>query len=291
MTLLTRTDLGFAYLQLTGSPWQEPVRYTIEERLAALAENNCVSMGMAVEELESFLSEHPADKLRGLLSEYGVGLHELEVNFGWNAEPAESGPALESETRLFELAELVGIPSVKSCAVYPPGVQMPPVEVLTERFAAMCDRAAARGLDISLEAMAVMPGFTYQVASDIIAAADRPNAGLLVDMWHLFRDPTGIGSIDQLTGAQIVGVEFSDAPSTPSPDVMNEVLSGRLLPGDGDFDISGLLHTLDAKGVDVTPAVEVLSAELRALPLSESIARAAAAVRASLAKARGESAS
>ncbi|WP_405699463.1 sugar phosphate isomerase/epimerase [Streptomyces sp. NBC_01383] len=287
MTLLTRTDLGFAYLQLTGSVWQEPVRYTLEERLAALAENNCVSMGMSVEELETFLSDHSADKLRGLLSEYGVRLHELEVHFGWSAGPEESGPALETETRLFELAELAGIPSVKSCAVYPPGVEMPPTEVLTERFGAMCDRAAARGLNISLEAMAVMPGFTYQVASDIVVAADRPNAGLLVDMWHLFRDPTGVGSIDQLTGAQIAAVEFADAPSTPSPDVMNEVLSGRLLPGEGDYDITGLLHTLDAKGVDLTPSVEVLSADLRALPLSENIARTAAAVRASLEKARG----
>lgn len=151
----------------------------------------------------------------------------------------------------------------------------------------MCDRAAARGLNISLEAMAVMPGFTYQVASDIVVAADRPNAGLLIDMWHLFRDPTGIGSLDQLTGAQIAAVEFADAPSTPSPDVMNEVLSGRLLPGEGDFDITGLLHTLDAKGVDLTPSVEVLSADLRDLPLSENIARTAAAVRASLEKARG----
>ncbi|MFJ2418372.1 sugar phosphate isomerase/epimerase family protein [Streptomyces brevispora] len=287
MTLLTRTDLGFAYLQLTGSVWQEPVRYTLEERLAALAENNCVSMGMGVEELETLLSEYSADKLRGLLSEYAVRLHELEVHFGWNAGPEESGPALETETRLFELAELAGIPSVKSCAVYPPGVEMPLTEVLAERFGAMCDRAAARGLNISLEAMAVMPGFTYQVASDIVVAADRPNAGLLIDMWHLFRDPTGIGSLDQLTGAQIAAVEFADAPSTPSPDVMNEVLSGRLLPGEGDFDITGLLHTLDAKGVDLTPSVEVLSADLRDLPLSENIARTAAAVRASLEKARG----
>lgn len=287
MTLLTRTDLGFAYLQLTGSAWQEPVRYTLEERLAALAENNCVSMGMSVEELETFLSDHSEDKLRGLLSEHGVRLHELEVLFGWNAGPEEGGPGLESETHFLDLAVAAGIPAVKSCAVYPPGVEMPPTEVLTERFGALCDRAAARGLNVSLEAMAVMPGFTYQVASDIIVAADRPNAGLLVDMWHLFRDPTGVGSIEQLSGAQIAGVEFADAPSTPSPDVMHEVLSGRLLPGEGDFDITGLLHTLDAKGVDLTPSVEVLSADLRALPLSENIARTAAAVRASLEKARG----
>ncbi|MEU8629746.1 TIM barrel protein [Streptomyces sp. NPDC048669] len=287
MTLLTRTDLGFAYLQLTGSAWQEPVRYTLEERLAALAENNCVSMGMSIEELETFLAEYSADKLRGLLSEYAIRLHELEVHFGWNAGLEESAAALETETRFFDLAEIAGIPSVKTCAVYPPGVEMPPTEVLAERFGAMCDRAAARGVNVSLEAMAVMPGFTYQVASDIIAAADRPNAGLLVDMWHLFRDPTGTGSIDQLTGAQIAGVEFGDAPRTPSPDVMNEVLSGRMLPGEGDFDITGLLRKLDAKGVDVTPAAEVLSADLRALPLSENIARTAAAVRASLEKARG----
>ncbi len=287
MTLLTRTDLAFSYLQLTGSAWQEPVRYTLEERLAALAENGCASMGMNVEELETFLSDHSADKLRGLLSEYGVGLQELEVLFGWNAGPEDGGPGPEVEAHFFDLAVAAGIPAVKSCAVYPPGTEMPPLEVLTERFGAMCDRAAARGLNVSLEAMAVLPGFTYQVASDIIVAADRPNAGLLIDMWHLFRDPTGIGAIEQLTGAQIAGVEFADGPSAPSPDLMDEALGGRLLPGEGDFDITALLHTLDAKGVDLAPSVEVLSTDLRALPLSENIARTAAAVRACLDKARG----
>ena len=285
MTLLTRTDLGFSHLQLTGSAWQEPVRYTLEERLAALAENNCTSMGMSSEELESFLSDHSEDKLRGLLSDYGVRLQELEVLFGWNADPEEGG--LDAQTRFLDLAVLAGIPLVKATAVYPPGVEMPPVEVLAERFGAVCDLAAERELTVSLEAMAVLPGFTYQVASDILVAADRPNAGLLIDMWHLYRDPTGLGSIEQLSAAQITGLEFADAPSTPSPDVMYEALSGRLLPGEGDFDITGLLHTLDAKGVDIPLSVEVLSADLRALPLSEHIARTVAAVHSSLEKARG----
>ncbi|MEU9319791.1 TIM barrel protein [Streptomyces sp. NPDC048295] len=287
MTLLNRTDLSFSYLQLTGSAWQEPVRHTLEERFAALAEHGCTSMGMSVEELEKYLAEHSADKLRGLMTEYGVRLHELEVLFGWNAGGEEAEAARAGEAHVFELAEAAGITTVKSCAVYPPGVEMPPTEVLVERFAAMCDRAAEHGLTISLEAMAVMPGFTYQVASDVIAGAGRPNSGLLIDMWHLFRDPTGLGAIEQLTAAQIAAVEFSDGCGTPSSDVMHEVLNARLLPGDGDFDITGLLRTLDAKGVDLTPSVEVLSTDLRALPLSENVGRTLAAVRQSLEKARG----
>ncbi|MGC5343870.1 sugar phosphate isomerase/epimerase family protein [Streptomyces sp. DT171] len=286
MTILNRDDIRFSYLHLTGAAWQEPVRDSLESRLAALAEHGVPAMGMSSEELEKFIAEHSADKLHGLMSEYGVRLYELEVLFGWNAGPEESGGAREAEARFLDLAEAAGVPTVKTCAVYPPGVDMPPVEVLAERFGALCDRAAARNFTVALEAMAVMPGFTYQVAADVVAAADRPNAGLVIDMWHLFRDPAGVAAIDGLKGSQIVGVEFGDAPLVPDEDVMHEVLSARLLPGEGECDITGLLRTLDAKGVDVAPSVEVLSTELRALTPSENIARTLTAVRRSLETAR-----
>ncbi|MFD8617735.1 sugar phosphate isomerase/epimerase family protein [Streptomyces sp. NPDC059513] len=286
MTILDRDELNFSYLHLTGSSWQELVRHSLEERLAGLAENGCTAMGMSIEELDALVAQHSADKIRGLLDEYGVRFSELEVLFGWNSGPDEIAAALEGEKHFFSRAEEFGIPLVKSCAVYPPGTDMPPVDVLAERFGALCDRAAARELDVALEAIAVLPGFTYQVAADVVRGADRSNGRLLIDMWHLFRDPDGPAAIEELSGAQIAGVEFGDGPLAASDDIMDEVLNRRRLPGDGEFDITGLLHTLVAKGVDVTPSVEVLSSELRGLTVAENVARTRAAVRASVEAAR-----
>ncbi|MYX14687.1 TIM barrel protein [Streptomyces sp. SID8374] len=286
MTILDRDELNFSYLHLTGSAWQEPVRHTLEERLSGLAENGCTAMGMSIEELDALVAEHSADKIRGLLDEYGVRFSELEVLFGWNSGPDEIAAALEGEKHFFSRALEFGIPLVKSCAVYPPGTDMPAVGVLAERFGALCDRAAAQGLDVALESIAVLPGFTYKVAADVVRGADRSNGRLLIDMWHLFRDPDGPAAIEELTAAQIAGVEFGDGPLAASEDIMDEVLNRRRLPGDGEFDITGLLHTLVAKGVDLTPSVEILSTELRGLTVAENVARTRAAVRAAVEAAR-----
>jgi sugar phosphate isomerase/epimerase len=283
MSLLQQRGLIFTHLHLTGALWDQPPRDSFEDRVAALGKHGCLGMGMGADELERLLTNYSADKIRGVLEDHDVRITEVEVLIGWDAPEEYSGPARE---RIFRLAEEVGARKVKATAVAPPGVPIGPLDELATKFGQLCDLAADRGLNVALESISVMPGFSYDMAADVVIAADRPNGGLQIDMWHLFRDPTGVAAANKVAGHQVAGVELGDGAARASADLMDECVNGRLLPGDGEFAIIPVLHSLDAKGVDVPLTVEVLSTKLRKLTPDENVARTVAAVRSFLEVAR-----
>jgi sugar phosphate isomerase/epimerase len=283
MSLLQQRDFIFTHLHLTGALWDQPPRDLFEDRVAAVGKNGGIGMGMGADELERLLTNYGQDKIQAILAENNVAITEVEVLIGWDAPEEFSGPARD---RIFGLAEQVGATKVKAAAVAPPGVPMTPQDVLTEQFIKLCDLGAERGLNIALESIAIMPGFSYSQAADVVIAANRPNGGLQLDMWHLFRDPTGLEAVDKVSGSQVAGVELGDGPATPSANLMDECVNGRLLPGDGDFDVTSVVHKLDAKGVDLPISIEVLSSKLRKLTPSENVSRSIAAIKAFLASAR-----
>lgn len=272
----------FAHPHLTGSVWPDPVRDSFESRVAAVAAVGSPGMGMGAYELEELLKSRSLDGLSAVLAEHGVRIGEIELLLGWHAVGEEGAQARRTEEQLFAWAEAFGADRVKTSAVFFPPAELPPLDLLVERFAALCDRAAERGLIMELEPFAVFPAFHYGVAADVVMAADRPNGGLLIDAWHLFRDPHGPAALEKVSARHITGVELCDGAAEPAGTLQEDCVNGRKLPGEGDFDLVGLVRTLEAKGVDVPLSTEVLSAELRELAPKEAVTRTAAAVRALL---------
>lgn len=283
MGILQQRDLIFAHLHLTGAFWEQPPRDSFADRVAALGKYHCPGMVMGADELERLLTNYSADTIRGILAEHDVRITGVEVLIGWDAPEKWSGPARD---RIFELAETVGAPTVKAAAVPPPGVPPTPIPDLTAKFGELCDLAAARGLTVLLESVAVAAGFNYAAATEVVTVANRPNGKLLLDMWSLFRDPSGKSTIDRIAAEHVGGIELADGHAQPRADLMDECTNGRLLPGEGDFDLIPVLQALDAKGVDVPLTVEVLSAKLRKLTPSENVAHTLSAIRSFLEIAR-----
>ncbi|TDQ04412.1 sugar phosphate isomerase/epimerase family protein [Labedaea rhizosphaerae] len=282
MTVLHQKDLMFTHLHLTGATWDQPSRYSFADRVAALGEHGAIGMGMNAEEFGKLLTEYSADQIKGILADHGQRIIELEVLIGWD----HSDDATELEDHLIGLADTIGIEKIKASAVTPPGTEVIATDILIRRFGALCDRAGDHELTVALESIAVMPGFNYGIAADTVQGADRWNGKLQLDLWHLFRDPTGPAAVAALDGRFVSGVELCDGPAEPGEDLMAECTGGRLFPGDGAFPIVSLLHDLEAKGVDVPLSVEVLNTELRELSPSENVATSKARIEAFLATAR-----
>lgn len=144
-------------------------------------------------------------------------------------------------------------------------------DVMAECFADVCDRAAEDGLQVDLEFMPTGGISTLSQAWEVVRGADRPNGGLLVDSWHFFRGHSSLSELAKIPGDKISCVQFGDAPAAPEADLSEEMVHRRLLPGDGDLDLAGLLRTLEQIGCQAPIEVEVFSDVLAA----ESVATAA----------------
>jgi sugar phosphate isomerase/epimerase len=206
---------------------------------------------------------------------------------GW-APPAGARPehielVATEEPELFAMAEALRVDSVT--VVEPFGTEYP-LDDLVGSFAALCDRAAERGLRIQLEFVPFTGMRDLAAAWEVVRLADRPNGGLLIDLWHHARSDSDLEILSQIPGERIHAVQVCDAAAEPVGTLVQDCLRHRRLPGEGELDVVGLLSLLVAKPGVGPFGLEVFSEELWRLPPDEIGRRGGEALRGALASAR-----
>ncbi len=227
-----------------------------------------------------------AAEIAGRIADHSLAISEVDCTACWlpaqqALEPTDDmGRLVRSLTpeRVIETAARVGARSVT--AVEMSRVAVDP-DAAAEAFAAMCDFAAPHGIKVHIEFLPTGGIPDLASAWRIVKAANRPNGGLTVDSWHLFRSGSTLDQLAAIPGERIHTVQINDAPETPQADLWQELMTGRLLPGQGSFDLTGLIRTLDAIGSTAPIAVEVFSTALATQPTAEAmraLAQAGAAI-------------
>lgn len=284
MSLLSRTDLIASYYTLNGvaGPARtKPNRYTFEQRITAAKAAGFTGVGMAVERDRP---QTPAE-LAEIALMHDVTVAEVEFLPGWFLEGEAGQDSASREKLLFELADAFHTRQLNVGMLLPKG-ELPPMELLGRKFAELCDRAADHGMVVALEPIWVFCLETPQLAAEIVAAAGRPNGGVLIDAYHVFRGPGSVEDLKRIPPELINGLQLGDTPEEMILDPKTENEHARRLPGEGSGDVTGLLVTLDQMGVDVPIALEVLSDDLRAEPLDQASRHAYATTARALEQAR-----
>jgi sugar phosphate isomerase/epimerase len=223
--------------------------------------------------------------LAPLIADHGLVIAELDPAWWWTPGavgftiPHELDPVeifRYDEPEMFRIADLVGARSLNATDVL--GGRWN-VDEGAAAFAALCDRAAEHGLMVHLEWLAWSRIPDLAVAWEVVRAADRPNGGLNVDMWHCARTGATPEELLVIPGERVLAVQVDDGPAPPEDDLVDATLHHRLLPGEGAFDLVGYLSALRTIGAVAPIGVEVFSDELHALGPMESAQRAAAATR------------
>lgn len=215
-----------------------------------------------------------------MLADHGLAVPELEPLRDWDGDDAEE--ARESEEAIHALADAFG--SRRVTAIQVVGEEVP-AELVAERFAAVCDRAADHGLTVAFEPRSASPVSRPAGAAELIRAAGRRNSGIVLDAYHVHRERVTLEEIAAVAPL-VLAVQLNDTTATPLPRPAIDALDNRLAPGEGGIDLAAWLAGLDGLGIDVPLAVEVLSREFRRLPVEAAATRAAVGARAALAAAR-----
>jgi sugar phosphate isomerase/epimerase len=128
---------------------------------------------------------------------------------------------------------------------------------LVANFGELCEIAAKFGMGVDLECMAWRRVASLPDAISVVAAAARPNGGVLVDALHLSR--TGGTPLDLRAAPDgfVRSAQLCDAvaerPSSQEA-IIKEARSGRLPPGRGALPLRDLLAELPA---DTVLSIEV----------------------------------
>ncbi len=206
-----------------------------------------------------------------------AGLRYLEVEFlaDFWAEPGTPQRTASDALRpqLFETAAAFDAHHIKVG-----NIPETPCELdrLIEEYAALCDDAAQHtDARVAYEIIPFDPNVhTLDAGLRLVTEAGRPNGGLAIDTWHMGKLQIPPEDLRRIPAEQLAWVELSDGPVEYMDDPRDEVINHRRLPGEGEMDIPAYVAVLQEAGYPGPWGVEVLSAELRSLPIEQAFDRA-----------------
>ena len=143
------------------------------------------------------------------------------------------------------------------------------LDQLIESFAAVCDRAARSGARVHVEFTPFSGIPDLATAWEIVRGAGHRSGGLVFDTWHYLRGERDDALLEEIPGAQIFAVQINDAAAEPIGSLLQDTWRYRRLPGEGSFDLAGVLPILARKPGIGAPGIEVLSDRLWQLAPAE----------------------
>jgi len=126
------------------------------------------------------------------------------------------------------------------------------------------ERAAARGLRVGFSALCYGRHISdHRAAWDLVRAVDHPAVGLILNSFHSLARGTAPDSIRAIPGDRIFHVQLADAPRV-AMDLRTLARHFRLMPGEGDLDVTGFTRAVLATGYGGSLSLEVINDQLRA---------------------------
>ncbi|MFD9306654.1 sugar phosphate isomerase/epimerase family protein [Streptomyces sp. NPDC060048] len=236
------------------------------ERVQAAAAAGFQAVGLSVEAYgEARRSGLDDDAMRAVLDEHRLALGEVEFLSDWvpRAGGGEDGgdgdgaiPSAKERTA-FHIARTFGADHI-NVGLF----DAAPLDVIADRFTALCERAGE--LRIALEYMPFGAVPDLPTAWELVRRTGRPNAGLVLDVWHWVRGATAPEDLAPVPAARIFTVQLCDVGPDPLPDMRQESLHLRLVPGSRTGAAGRLLGLLEAHGVRTRVSAEVMSDALLA---------------------------
>ncbi|MEU8689763.1 TIM barrel protein [Streptomyces sp. NPDC048665] len=203
--------------------------------------------GVEIFENDLLASPLPAEEIRARCADLGLRIDLYQPMRDIEAVPEEVFDAnLRRARHKFELMRRLGADTVLVCSSVSPDA-VDDDALAAGQLARLAGLAQEFGIRVAYEALAWGRHVnTYDHAWRIVEAAGHPALGTCLDSFHILSrgsDPRGIAGIP---GDRIFFLQLADAP-LPAMDVLQWSRHHRCFPGQGGFDVAGLLrHVLDA---------------------------------------------
>lgn len=130
---------------------------------------------------------------------------------------------------------------------------------LIDALGAVTERAAKRGISLTIEPMPISSIFSLADGWDLVKSINSPNLGLTFDTWHFWRAEPDHQLLATIPADKITEVQLADAKKQLNGDMLNDLLHHRLLPGEGEFDLKATVKVLRDIGAYTSVGPELFS--------------------------------
>ncbi|MEV4175232.1 TIM barrel protein [Nonomuraea sp. NPDC049709] len=230
---------------------------TLAEKLAAIAAAGFD--GVEIFENDLLACPLPPEEVRARAADLGLGIDLYQPFRDFEAVPPEVlARNLRRAEHKFRLMERLGADLLLVCSNVSPAA-IGDDELAAEHLRLLAERAAEHGIRIAYEALAWGRHVNeYLHAWRVARLADHPNLGVCLDSFHILSrgsDPIGIEAIP---GEKIFFLQLADAPLL-AMDVLQWSRHYRCFPGQGNFDLAGLVASVRRTGYAGPLSLEVFN--------------------------------
>jgi sugar phosphate isomerase/epimerase len=226
-------------------------------------------------DLEHQLESRSLEEIKKDLDDNGLRYVELEFINDWFLDPGDERRSDSDATRklLWEAAAALDVHHIKVGNIFGNPAEL---AVVAERFAELCsDAAEHHDAKIVYEFMPFDVNVNrVESVMQVVNAAETDNAGIAIDTWHMSKLGIAPEELRAIPLERLSWIELSDGQRQNMEDMVVETTQHRRLPGEGEFDIPGYIEVALAMGYEGPWGVEVLSDELRELPIEQIFDRA-----------------
>jgi len=245
------------------------------ERCEQATRVGMAGLGIWHADLQHLLETRTLGELKQIMDANGLRYLELEFLMEWFLDPADERRRASDVTRklLFDAAAELDAHHIKVGNIPGTPCELPK---LTECYAELCaDAAQHHDAKIVYEFMPFdVNVHDLDAALAVVEGADAPNGGLAIDTWHMAKLGIEPDDLRRVSARFLSWVELSDGRFENMPDLVDETVNHRKLPGEGEFPIRDYVAVCREIGYEGPWGVEVLSEELRNLPVEQIFERA-----------------
>jgi sugar phosphate isomerase/epimerase len=246
--------------------WAASVRSkSLAERLAAAKLGRFDAMSVFPIDYVSWRSSGLTDKdIKKQIDEAGISAAIADPFVQWTPNfaipesyPKENVGFIDhTEEQVFAMAEALGAKQV-NCVE---GLgQKHERAALVDALGSVTERATKRGISLTVEPMPISSIYSLADGWDLVKAINSPNLGLTFDTWHFWRATPDLELLAQIPADKITEVQLADAKKELNGDLLNDLLHHRLLPGEGDFDLTATVNVLRKIGAYKSVGPELFS--------------------------------
>ncbi|MFJ9241491.1 bifunctional sugar phosphate isomerase/epimerase/4-hydroxyphenylpyruvate dioxygenase family protein [Streptomyces sp. NPDC101776] len=215
--------------------------------------------GVEIFENDLLASPLAPEEIRARCSDLGLSIDLYQPMRDIEAVPeAEFGRNLRRARHKFELMRRLGTDTVLVCSSVSPLAEDDDA-LAAAQLSRLADLAQEFGVRVAYEALAWGRHVsTYDHAWRIVETAGHPALGTCLDSFHILSRGSDPKGIEDIPGEKIFFLQLADAPLL-AMDVLQWSRHYRCFPGQGGFDVAGLVRHVLSAGYDGPLSLEVFN--------------------------------
>ncbi|MET8946435.1 TIM barrel protein [Streptomyces sp. NPDC004542] len=215
--------------------------------------------GVEIFENDLLASPLTPEEIRARCADLGLSIDLYQPMRDIEAVPAdEFARNLRRARHKFELMRRLGADTVLVCSSVSPAAGDDDA-LAAAQLSELAHLAQDFGIRVAYEALAWGRHVnTYDHAWRIVEAAGHPSLGTCLDSFHILSRGSDPKGIEDIPGEKIFFLQLADAPRL-AMDVLQWSRHHRCFPGQGGFDVAGLLGHVLRTGYDGPLSLEVFN--------------------------------